>query len=439
VLLLILDTVRAASLGLYGGPNPNSGVMGALAERGIMFDRAIAPTSWTLPTHASMFTGLWPVEHGADWSTPLDPGHHTLAEELAQRGYRTGAFVANLAYATREHGLARGFQVYREHDRSVASLARAASIPRNLLTSNVVRQLIGYYDIAGRKRAADVNREFLAWHAGVRESPWFAFLNYFDAHEPYRPGPGYVGRYSDGLPPQRQDAARFWNSEGGIASWRTLSPAEMAREQAAYDEAIAELDDAVGTLLAELDRQGQASNTLVIITSDHGEQFGEQGLHTHGNSLYWPSLHVPLIILPPGGQPTGLRVAMPVSLRDIATTVMDAVAPGEESPFPGTSLLRVAAGGHEVPWPLATLTADAWIRTEGPTSNGDLFSVIGPDWQYIRAANGAEELFPIVGGSASSVNMAATAEWRAVVDTARAWVATWESHRRPNQSNGSVP
>ena len=419
VLLIILDTVRAASMGLYGGPHDNTPGLAKLAQRGTVFETAIAPAPWTLPTHVSFFNGLWPHEHGADWRTPMDGSSTVLAEALGARGYHTGAFVGNLAYATKEFGLDRGFHVFREHDRSLFAVLRSATVPEMFLTSTRVRRITGFHDVAGRKRAPTISREFLDWQADLPAGPWFAFLNYFDAHEPYQPARPFAGRYSSGLPSRRFDLVRFWNLEGAIVDWSQLTSGEVGAEQAAYEETIGELDHHLDLLFAELQQRNQLANTLVIVTSDHGELFGEHGRYTHGNSLYWRAIHVPLIITMPGTVSGGTRLRDPVSLRDLPATIMAVVAPDEPPVFPGHSMLPSPAQMASPNWVLAEVSSDPWMGPNAPARQGGQRSIIGASWQYIRSGNGREELYLRSDQAATQVNVASLEQYRAVLDTAR--------------------
>ena len=395
VLLIILDTVRAASLSLWGGRagTPN---LDALAAAGVRFEQAVSPAPWTLPAHASLFTGLWPHEHGADWRTSLGDRAPTLAEVLASQGYRTGGFVANLIYTSREHGLDRGFQVYRDYRRSPGAIIRAASLGQMLVTATIVRRVTGYRDVAGRKPAREVNREFLDWQRGNDPRPWFAFLNYFDAHSPYLPEAPYAGRYSANLPPRRFDQYRYWSVEGGIANWKALSPDEVKAERAAYEEAITELDHDIGLLLDELRRRGALDRTLILLTSDHGELFGEHDTHSHGNSLYWRTVHVPLVMAWPGRLPGGRRVPDAVSLRDLPATILGLAVPQSSTRMPGTSLEPLfSASGAVAPLTLTEVSVERFSAGDPPMRNGSLQSLIGPGWQYTRAANGHEDVYRV--------------------------------------------
>ena len=420
VLLIILDTVRSASLARFGGraSTPN---LDSLTASGIVFDRAVATAPWTLPSHASMFTGLWPHEHGADWRSPLDHRAPTIAEVFGRHGYRTGGFVANLVYTSREHGLDRGFQVYRDYSRSAGSLARSAALIQTITTSRVLRRFLGVHEVMGRKPGAEVNREFLAWETRAGARPWFAFLNYYDAHEPYLPRKPFVTRYSEGLPPRRLERLRFWNVEGGIASWGDFTPGEIEAEQAAYEEAITGLDADIGALLSDLRRRGVLDRTLVILASDHGELFGEHDAHSHGNNVFWRSLHVPLIISWPGHVPSGRQVSDPVSLRDLAATILSIALPGASNELPGTPLTTSdPARPHSLP--LSELSPEEFTRHDRAMKNGALQSVAGRDWRYARAANGTEEAYWIGAGTEDSL-VTVPAIRDAILDSARARLA----------------
>ncbi len=201
VLLIVWDTVQAGNLSLYGYGRRTSPALERLAGRGVRFDRAFATAPWTLPSHSSLFTGRWPHELTADWRSPLDASVPTLAEYLAAHGYDTAGFVANLDYCSRETGLSRGFAHYEDYpiepwDVLTRYVGLGARL--DLLTpASVINRLLKTYvdgscDVIPRskehaKDAAAVNRSFLAWlsRQRTRNRPFFAFLNYNDAHSPY--------------------------------------------------------------------------------------------------------------------------------------------------------------------------------------------------------------------------------------------------------------
>ena len=191
VLLLVLDTVRARSLSLYGYDRSTTPQLKHFARTGVLFQWAISTAPWTLPSHASMFTGRYPHEISANWQAPLDGTYPTLAEFLRSHGYLTAGFTANLVYTGYEYGLNRGFIRYEDFPISFKEIMVNSSLGRFLSNSAVLRRFWGRPEILGRKTAADVNREFLEWLPAERSRPFFVFLNYFDAHEPYLPPSPY--------------------------------------------------------------------------------------------------------------------------------------------------------------------------------------------------------------------------------------------------------
>jgi len=244
-----------------------------------------------------------------------------------------------------------------------------------------------------RKTAADVNREFLAWIP--REgTPFFAFLNYFDAHEPYETHPPFDRLFSDHSP-------RFWLMGG----WqRSGSPVALQELVDAYDSGIAYLDYQVGTLLRELEARGILQNTIVVLTSDHGEHFGDHGgITSHANSLYLPLLHVPLVISYPPTVPGGLRVADPVGLASIGATIRELVGDEGSGRLAGTSLVehweedpdsaRTASAPAQAL--LSLLTPNTFAHPRDPVSKGPMQSLILGSLHYIRNGDGKEELYDL--------------------------------------------
>jgi arylsulfatase A-like enzyme len=404
ILLLILDTVRAQSLGLYGYDRPTTPRLEQFARRGVVFERAFAPSPWTLPTHASILTGRWPHELSTGWQTPLDSTFPTLAEELATIGYATGGFVANIPYTNRRQGLARGFARYQDYPLSVAQVVLSSSLGRVITNNGTFRRLIRYQDILNRKRARDVNRELLDWIGRVGNRPFFVFANYYDAHEPLLPQQGWRERFG---PTKARQYAHF-TVDAWLPDRDKLPAEELALERNAYDASIAELDDGIGALLDELERRRLLDNTIVIITSDHGDQFGEHGLVDHGNSLYKQVVHVPLILSFPGHIPAHARVGEPVSLRDLPATILELVR--HPRGLPGESF---ATTWHELP--VAPNPARR-VAAEVALPSGDtLHSVLDERYHLIRTADGTMELYDYVADPAETMDLAASAAHASVL------------------------
>jgi arylsulfatase A-like enzyme len=422
VLLIVLDAVAAGHLSLHGYDRATSPTLVELAERGVRFDSARAASSWTLPSHAIMFTGRWLHELSVGWLTPLDRSRPTLAEFLGGRGYATAGFVANTSYCASDSGLARGFTDYRDFIfPELTALKMAVLVSRALQgLQTIVYFTEDWLESAGlipavqriwrslytdRKEAAVVNRELLDWLARRTqpERPFFAFVNYFDAHYPYELPPGRLHRF--GAEPtenyQRILIQHWWEIDK-----TTVSPKGVALVATAYDDCIADLDEQLGKLIDALDRGGILERTWLIIVSDHGESFGEHaGIFCHGRSLYETELHVPLLILPPGGRATKQTVPEPVSLRDLAATIVELAGLEPGAPFPGVSLARF----WKPPAPVAPVQppsaspALAEVVPIDPLNRSPrglpkplppLGAIKEKDWSYIRRAGDVrEELF----------------------------------------------
>lgn len=402
VLLLILDTVRAADLSLYGYARPTSPELERFAESGTVFDEAFAPASWTTPSHASIFTGRWPHQLDVSWRRGLGARWPTLTEALRARGYATAAFVANTVYAGWQSGLARGFERFHDYPVSLWTAVEVTSFGRNwyprlrAIAGRHFRHLPLLWRLPlpplprTRESAEEIGRTFLSWldHRTDR-APFFAFLNFMDAHMPYVPPDSFRSRFVS--PPPRPLSPEAWSE----APTQRLTPADARPRHEVYDGCIAYLDSQLGRLLRELGRRGLLENTLVVITADHGDEFAEHGLVNHGYSIYRPSLHVPLVLSFPGRVPAGRRVTAPVSLRNLAATILVLTDPHTRSRLPGRSLARLWHGADT-----AADTIVASIRRLPnqpdwyPSSQGDINSIAFDGWRYIRQeGSGAEELY----------------------------------------------
>lgn len=396
VLLIVLDTVRAQSLSLYGHTRRTTPQLDRFAERAVVFDRAYSTAPWTLPSIASMFTGQLPRDTSADWWVPLDDTHPTLAEILASEGYLTAGFVANMVFGNEELGLGRGFAHYATFLISPGQVVLSASLGRYFgcwlseHTGCGLRKILNYYDTLGRKSASEVNDQFLSWLA-ARESerPFFAFLNYFDAHHPYVPPKPFDTMFGP-LGPR--------NNPGELRD--NYGPEEAAAERDAYEGSVANLDDRIGALLDRLDRQGVLQNTLVIITADHGESFLEHGVMHHGYSLYATELHVPLLISWPSRLPAGVRVTTPVSLRNLPATVLELIGSNQRQRAPGFSLSALwSSVANAAPVDPAAILSETSARLDDPpfhpASRGDMSSLVIGSFHYIRNGDGVEELYDV--------------------------------------------
>jgi arylsulfatase A-like enzyme len=387
VLVIVVDTLRADHMSLQGYERNTDPTMTRLANEGVMFENAYATSSWTLTAHASLFTGRWPYEHKADGGRSLDDTYPTIAEALSARGYRTGAFVGNFETVTKHWGFARGFAHFEDYYQTIPQLA-VSSFYGRFLEYYALHKVLGMDFSIDRRWAPSVNQSALDWIDKDSEKPFFAFINYYDVHAPY-------------ISPER---ARFSDLEnpGGLVNtdWTTAdiynpkTPEQVQGEIDAYDGGIYYTDQQIQNLLDELDQRGVLENTIVVITSDHGELFGEHGLWEHHNSLYKPVIYVPLIIWNPGFVPQGVRIPTAVSNVSLPVTLMDMLGYAEQTEFPGPSLVELWTDpGSAAQWPdpIAEMAESSWVNPNHLSINGDMTSVISNDWQYIEhEVNGVE-------------------------------------------------
>jgi arylsulfatase A-like enzyme len=392
IVFVILDTVRSRSLSLYGYVRPTTPRVADFARTGVTFERAIAPSPWTLPTHASFFTGVSPQQHAAvDPLRPLDKRFRTLAEELSSRGYASAGFIGNLAYGTTEFGLARGFHHWEDYRIGVGEVFTNFSISRWLLLQGYagnrnsgLARILGIDHWVGRtRRAENISSRALRWiEAQEPTRPFFLFANYFDAHAPYLPPQPHLGSFG---PIPENGLKRRWRRERDRNGWRARGNARVEQNLLnRYEESIAHTDEEVGRLLAELERRGYLENTVVIIASDHGEGFGEHGFFEHSTSVYFEQVHVPLIISAPAGVPRGARVRSAVTLQDLPATAMH-LAVGESGAMPGQSLAH--SWGDRIVGGKSPVTAT--LDTDGKSQA----SIVNDRYHYIKYGDGTEHLY----------------------------------------------
>ena len=297
IVLVSLDTLRADHLSVYGYTRDTSPNMKAMFdEQGLVVENCFAPEVTTLDSHATMMSGLYPDSAVQPGLLGIHRGVTMLAELLADEGYRTAAFTEN-AFVAAELGFRRGFEVYSEN---------------------------GGIEAKGIQRIADNSVGFvretfdrgIAWVEEHADRPMFVFLHTYQVHSPYTPPPEW--------------AALFPSPDGA-------SPAR--RDMDAYDAEIAYTDSEVARLLKAIDRVLPADDTILIVLSDHGEEFGEHGRRYHGATLANETLRVPLMLRAPGRLPAGQRRTGPVGLVDLVPTLLELLDIEEPYPLQGRSVL----------------------------------------------------------------------------------------------------
>lgn len=326
ILLVVLDTLRADHVSAYGYARKTTPNLDAFAEQATLFEHAYAASSYSLSSHASLFTGLLPSAHGAhavpceiasgdagryDVSTdyPLENRADTLAELLSRAGYRTGGVAGNGAYLAGWTGLTQGFQYY-------VGPGRFGYYPLSLVLLNAFPALAHavserFGERLDRFDAEQITSVAMRWLAARRRSSSFLFINYFDAHAPYAPPPPYDRRF-----PAHQGSKQLNDQDVADAvnqGRRSLRSEERDFLVSRYDGEIAFVDAQLGRLLRWLEAEALLDGMLVIVTADHGEAFGEHQLLGHGVGLYEDQIHVPLIVKLPH-QREGVRLAQRASL-----------------------------------------------------------------------------------------------------------------------------
>jgi choline-sulfatase len=325
VVLITIDTLRADRLGCYGYKPAQTPNIDKIAAEGVMFTNAVSHVPLTRPSHATIFTGLFPFQHGIhdNIAPPLDAKIPTLAEAFRKNGYRTAAFVSSFVINS-QSGLQRGFDFYED---KFDPQKQPTDFALNL-----------------EKRAGEVFTEFQNWKSTSSKTPFFTWLHFYDPHFPYAPPPPYSKTFAE----------------------------------RPYDGEIAYTDEIIGKTIKLLE-----PNTLLIITSDHGESLGEHGENAHSYFIYDATLRVPLIFHWPGKLSAKQSIAAQVRLVDLYPTILDLASIQSQSKISGTSL-KPMLNGQKISDPgyasyCETFTPwlhFGWSRLIGVRMNG---------WKYIDA------------------------------------------------------
>ena len=331
VVLIVVDTLRADHLGHWGHDRDTSPRLDAWASSARVFGRTWATSPWTLPSFGSLLTGELPARHAAGVRqteasrsvTALDPALPTLAEVLGDRGWATAAIVNN-PWLDRRFGLARGFDLY---DHAPGGNART------------------------RRADVMVDRS-LAWIDAHSEEPFFLLVHFFDPHMSYDAPPPFRGRFTGPLPAERQLPVANWKRIRAEAP--DLPEPERRFIAAAYDEEVAFVDSEIGRLLRGLERREVLERGLVVLTSDHGEELFEHDGFEHGHAMWEELLWVPLMFW--GRDVRAGNEQTPVSLVDIAPTILEAVGVPRPNATEGVSLWPNLE--REVPVPVRRLYAE---------------------------------------------------------------------------------
>lgn len=346
VLLVVLDTVRADHCSFLGYRRATTPALDGLARKGVTFTNAIAPSDMTLSTHASLFTGRYASFHGAHFASdfpsgrPLSDTTPTLAEMLRRRGYFSAAVVANYGYLGPAFGVTRGFTTVDARAPRALVGVENDIFPRELLRRLMRRHAPAEWVDRRFRSGTEIVQSARRIIEDRRSQPLFLFVNFMDAHFPYLPTDASRTALGIATPPVRFDDYESLR-KGLIEGTRVMTQSERTALVDLYDAALRDADASLGDLL-EVTVNRAPEEWIVIVTSDHGEEFGDHGRLGHGLSTYQEQVHVPLVIHAPGVA-AAVRLE-PVSLTDIVPTVaalLDVRAPSDQD---GKALLGDGLG-----------------------------------------------------------------------------------------------
>lgn len=447
ILFISIDTLRADRLSLYGYQRPTSPRLSAWSERtgAVVFERTVAAAASTLPSHASMFSGLEALHHGAYLSHALRPQFELLAELLRDAGYRTLA-VTGGGFLHPRFGLAQGFDRFHFWPRG---------------------------QVDGGDELADGVKRTNRWLAELEERPFFLFFHTYEVHAPYRAREPYFSQWSGASPALTvQPWLRQENEEDGYLTrnqwprvWgdgdpRDLRPEERALVSDLYDSGVAQVDSAIAEILESLRVSDHDGNTIVLVTSDHGEALGERDFFDHGY-LYDHNLLVPLVILDPRNARGMRRVSRQVRQIDILPTLLDLAGLPARAGIDGVSLASWVTEGRGTAgleaWSYAPETNHGialrkdrlkFILRDSILAPRDLRSVeyyaldVDPREEHDLAADQGENLAPLRGAAHTKLEAAVSGtelEWRNQGDAPAKGRILWDGARRHNAKLAGAP
>ena len=383
VILVVVDTLRADRMSLYGHKRPTSPYIDKIAAHGLVADRAYSHSPWTMPSMATLFTSTYESTHqlslapgqDPDFSV-LPPEHVTLAEYFAAHGYRTGAISAQ-PWVAKQTGFHAGFDDF--------SLVATTDSPHD---------------------GAFVVGETLDWLRRNGSSRFFLYLHFMTPHTPYQPPPPFEQLSWVGKRPAKLEKLagaknqQFWDFLAGELQGTgplRATPEDVEYLLSLYDAEVAQVDWWIGVLHRELRRMGLWENTLVVLVSDHGESFFEHGMFLHGTHLFNENLHVPLLFSHPVLFPEPVRLMQPVGVIDVFPTIVDLLGGKPLAQFQGRSMLSGTAA-----WSVfsekRTLREDGRVESMEKLQNKAWSLVHNPDdrWALYRLEDDPGELHDVI-------------------------------------------
>ena len=379
VLFIVLDTVRKDHLSVYGYDEPTTPTLERFAEEAAVFEHAVAPAPWTLPVHASLFTGLYPSEHEATQEDPYLDGATTLAESLSAAGYDTACYSSN-AWITSYTNLTAGFDDHDNFFQIMPSQLLSGPLATLWKTMNDSDTLRGFADLL--VKMGNTAHEFFAKEGGgdsktpgivdrVQEfvaeaeddgQEWFTFVNLMDAHLPYHPPEEFAEEFAPGV----DSTEVCQNSKEYNCGARDIDDDEWEDIVGLYDAEIAHIDHHLGRLFDWLRETDRWEDTMVVVCADHGELHGEHDLYGHEFCIYDPLVNVPLLVKGPGLDGGERDEETQVELQDLYHTVLDYAGVDPEVGGPGVGADGEAAEPLDPARSLLSADYRDFASTSGP-------------------------------------------------------------------------
>ena len=400
VLLIVLDTVRADHLSLYGYERRTTPNLETLARDSVVFRNAVSASDVTLTSHASIYTGMYPSWHGAYLTPPtrngdpLGPSLPTLAGVLSQHGYTTMAVLANSSYLRPLYGMNRGFQLY-----DVRTPISGAGAAADYYVRDLIRPLFERVTSTAEldrefRRGDQITSDGLHILETMRRTgaPFFLNLNYMDAHDPYLPPPPYRDLFPGRIAGFPNRSIYELRRQLALLRHPPELDADLVHIRSQYDGGLAYLDAQLNQLFEGLKRLGLYDNTLIVLTADHGEALGERNILGHPAWAYQDLVHVPLVVKYPHADGKGTQVETPVSAVDLMPTILDVTGTPAPAGLQGQSLRKVAEARAEPV--MSESFPDHLSELRRRTDNGARALYQG-NWKFIGATNGQKELYDL--------------------------------------------
>lgn len=371
-ILIVVDTLRADYLSCYGNKFVKTPNIDKLAFDGVLFKNTTSQSSWTLPSHATLMTSKYPIQHGAlSYNNPLNESEITLAETLKKNGYVTGAFIST-ALVSSKFGFNQGFDTFDED-----------------------------LDPDFQRPVTKFHAKSLQWVEKNYRDKFFLWMHYFEPHYPYLQHEPYTSSYESFLNKGEKGNFNYtheWIKEKFNRKEAELNIKDLNRMKALYGGEVSYIDGFIGELIDKIKKLGLYDRSLIVLTSDHGESLGEHHLIEHGESLYEPEIKVPLIIKFPfnnGGIKTGKRIKYRVQLIDVMPTILSALKIKPEGKLYGFDLLKYIKDN--------TVAGDSVCYSEVHSFK----SIINMDWKLILPLpiSREAELFNLKEDSAEEKNL----------------------------------